>query len=154
MGIEGRGADVPSTRCRPSSAVRPLALAFAVGFGLAGCAASPGATATCTDLISAGGGLLKFCQAGDKLHVSESGIDPEKAGTDVRIVDDPAVLDALGRQVGPLPDFQASRRLIAHACVVKGGDFVTLSLADLKRIVGTPVRAAAAVAEADTVDRP
>lgn len=126
---------------RSLSRAAPLTVAAGLAVGLAGCAAAPGATATCTDLISTGGGLLKFCQNGDKLHVTESAIDPAEAAQDVRIVDDPSVLDALQRRLGLRPAFRGSRRIIAHACVVKGGDFVSISLSDLKRIIDAPVRA-------------
>lgn len=144
----GRRRDAPvSIRRRFPARAWPAGLILA--WGLAGCAASPGATATCTDLISTGGGLLKFCQAGDKLHVSESGIDPAGPAGDVKIVDDPAVLNALQKQISPRADFAASRRIVAHACVVKGDAFVSISLADLKRIVDAPVRASAAVADGD-----
>lgn len=128
-------------RRAPSLRSAAAALACGLAGSLAGCAADPRATATCTDLISTGGGLLRYCQLGDKLNVSESGIDPAHAATDVRIVDDPAVLSALQKQIGLRPAFRASRRIIARACVVKGGDFVSISLSDLKRIIDAPVRA-------------
>ena len=104
---------------------------------MSGCASSSGATATCTSLVSMGGGLLQFCQSADKLRVSESGVDPANGTEEVKIVDDPLVLASLEGDLRLHAAFSTSRRLIARACLVKGHGFVSISAADLKRILAS-----------------
>ena len=102
---------------------------------LGGCATPPSATATCTDLVSTGGGLLKYCQTGRRIDVTESGVDPAADPPAVKIVDDPEVLSRLQREAGLRPEFSASRKLVTRACVAGGVDYITLSVNDIKRIM-------------------
>ncbi|WP_237479771.1 hypothetical protein [Lichenibacterium dinghuense] len=131
MKVEGRAIPAPVRQ----SQTRILLIALVLAGSVAGCATSPGATATCTDLISTGGGLLKFCQAGDKLHVTESGIDPAEAANEVKIVDDPSVLHSLQSEISPRPELKSSREIVARACLVKGKEYISIAAVDLKRIV-------------------
>lgn len=114
---------------------------------LGGCATSPSATATCTNLISTGGGLLKYCQTGRQIDVTESGIDPSAEPVPVKVVDDPAVLNGLQHEAGLHEAFSASRKLVARACVVGKTDYLTVSVDDIKRMLSkgrTPQAAAPA----------
>lgn len=115
-----------------------LKLAFIAScLALAGCASSPDAkaVATCTDLISTGGGMLKYCQTGNRIEATESGIDAEAEPASAKLVDDPAVLAGLQRQAGLRPEFRASRKLVARACVADGVDYLSISVKDLKRMI-------------------
>lgn len=115
-----------------------LKLAFMVScMGLAGCASgsSTEAVATCTDLISTGGGMLKYCQTGNKIEATESGIDPKAEPAAVKVVDDPEVLQGLQKQAGLHPEFMGSRKLVARACVADGVDYLSVSVKDLKRML-------------------
>ena len=117
-----------------------LKLAFIAScLALAGCASSPGAgaLATCTDLISTGGGMLKYCQTGNKIEATETGIDPEAEPVAAKLVDDPEVLSGLQRQAGLRPEFLASRKLVARACVADGVNYLSISVDDLKRMITT-----------------
>ena len=125
-----------------------LKLAFIAScMALAGCASPPdsGAVATCTDLISTGGGMLKYCQTGNKIEATETGIDPKAEPVAAKLVDDPEVLNGLQRQAGLHPEYLASRRLVAKACVADGVDYLSISVKDLKRIItDNPIGPAAA----------
>lgn len=116
---------------------------------LTGCAASGGPVATCTNLISTGGGLLQFCQRADKLQVSESGVDPAGGAASVQVVNDPSVLHALERDLRPRPDFAPSRRLVARACLVNGQGYVSVAASDLRRIMGEAADSARSESPAD-----
>ena len=124
-----------------------LKLAFIAScLALAGCASSPdaGAVATCTDLISTGGGMLKYCQTGNRVDVTETGIDPKAEPPAVKVVDDLGALQGLQKEAGLSPDYTASRDLVARACVVNGVDYVSVSVKDLKRMtsaIGTDIPA-------------
>lgn len=91
--------------------------------------------ATCTNLVSVGGGLLQFCQAADKIKVSESGVDVADGAREVKIVDDPVVLAALETDLHTSPGFAPSRNLVARACLVRGRAYVSIAMDDLKRIL-------------------
>ena len=122
---------------------------------LAGCASPPdsGAVATCTDLISTGGGMLQYCQTGNKIEATETGIDPEAEPVAAKLVDDPEVLNGLQRQAGLHPEYRASRRLVAKACVADGVDYLSISVKDLKRIItDNPIGPAAATDRAPPAD--
>lgn len=125
---------------------------------LAGCATAPepSALATCTDLISSGGGVLKYCQTGNRIDATETGVDPRAEPPAARIVDDLEVLQGLQKQIGLSPRLAASRKLVARACVVDGVDYLTVSVKDLKRILGTTDEAprARASRRADVVAPP
>ena len=112
---------------------------------LAGCATAPesSAVATCTDLISSGGGVLKYCQTGNRIDATETGVDPRAEPPAAKTVDDLEVLQGLQKQIGLSPRLAASRRLVARACVVDGVDYLTVSVKDLKRILGTTATAEA-----------
>jgi hypothetical protein len=105
--------------------------------GLAGCASTPGtdAVATCTDLISTSGGMLKYCQTGNKIEATESGIDSKAEPAAVKVVDDPEVLQGLQKQAGLHPELMDSRKLVARACVAGGVDYLSVSVKDLKRML-------------------
>ena len=129
-----------------------LKLAFIAScLALAGCASSPDAkaVATCTDLISTGGGMLKYCQTGNRIESSENGIDPN-ADPAAKVIDDPEVLNGLQKEAGLHPEFIASRKLVARACVAGGADYLSISVKDLKRIIterGAPPLAVESPAE-------
>ena len=132
-----------------------LKLAFIAScMALAGCASSPdaGAVATCTDLISTGGGMLKYCQTGNRIEATESGIDPGAEPVAAKTVDDPEVLNGLQRQAGLHPEYAPSRRLVAKACVADGVDYLSISVKDLKRIIDERPAGPAAAAPALPVD--
>ena len=115
-----------------------LKLAFMVScMGLAGCANGSGtdAVATCTDLISTGGGMLKYCQTGNKIEATESGIDPKAEPAAVKVVNDPEVLQGLQKQAGLHAELSDSRKLVARACVAGGVDYLSISVKDLKRML-------------------
>ena len=117
-----------------------LKLAFIAScLALAGCATSPDmkAVATCTDLISTGGGMLKYCQTGNRIDVTESGVDPKAEPPAVKIVDDPEVLQGLQKEAGLRQDLLVSHQLVARACVANGTEYISVAVKDLKRMLAT-----------------
>lgn len=89
----------------------------------------------CTDIISVGGGVIKFCQTESTVQVFESGVDLAAERRKLDVINDPKALLALQKTISARPDLQASRRLVAKACTVNGVTYLTLSLESLKKIV-------------------
>ncbi|MCJ2067856.1 hypothetical protein MKK75_03365 [Methylobacterium sp. J-030] len=89
----------------------------------------------CTDIISTGGGVLKFCQTENNVNIYESGIDLTAERRKLDIVNNPKALLALQKDITVRPDLRTSRKLVAKACVVNDTRYVTISLDSLKKIL-------------------
>lgn len=122
----------------------PIAL-----IALGGCATLPGngaggrsisgalshAEQTCSDIIAANGGILKFCQNERTLEIYESGVNSRTAVAQTRLVDDPDVLRGLQTELSLRPELAGSRRLVANSCAVGDRRYLTISVETLKRIL-------------------
>lgn len=90
---------------------------------------------TCSDIIAANGGILKFCQNERTLEIYESGVNSRTAVGQPRLVDDPDVLRGLQTELSLRPELAGSRRLVANSCAVGDKRYLTVSVETLKRIL-------------------
>lgn len=91
----------------------------------------------CTDIISTGGGVLKFCQTETNVDVYESGVDLAAERRKLDIINNPKALLALQKDINLRSDLRASRKLVAKACLVNDTQYVTISLDSLKKIMNS-----------------
>ena len=90
---------------------------------------------SCTDVIAANGGILKFCQDSRHLDVYESAVDARATPPSARLIDDPQVLSGLQSELNLRPEFAPSRRFVANSCAVGDKRYLMVSVESLKRIL-------------------